>query len=97
MTRTVERAVVKSTGDIVTILRRRGPASDAAIIRALEAAGHFVVESPAGIRYRRQRARHFTTPPRDAVYLIGEDGSAKAIVPGPYFYAHYRVIAEADA
>lgn len=92
MTPLAERAVITSTGETVLVLRRRSIATDQAIMDALEAAGMFVIGTPHGFRYRRPNKRRFTHPGAADVFLLDEDGKAvTAVVPGPYFTAHYRV------
>lgn len=92
MTSLAETATVNTTGDKVRVLRRRGVRHDEQIMTALERAGCFVIGTPYGFRYRRPNKRNFTRPARDAVFIVKDD-AVTATLPGPYFYAHYQVIA----
>lgn len=92
-----EVAVVNSTGDKVRVLRRRSIAHDEQIMQALEAAGHFVIGTPQGFRYRRANKRRFTRPEPSSVFLIDDKGAATAVLPGAYFQAHYTVLAGGDS
>lgn len=87
-----ETAKIKTTGETVTVLRRVSILHDQAIMTALERAGCFVIGTPYGFRYRRRNKRQFTRPARDAVFIVKDD-AVTATLPGPYFYAHYQVIA----
>ena len=88
----IETAEVNTTGETVRVLRRRGVRHDEQIMHALELAGHFVIGTPGGFRYRRAGKRKFTRPAADAVFVIDHDGKAVATLPGPYFAQHYTVI-----
>lgn len=87
-----EIAVVNTTGDKVLVLRRRGVLHDEQIMRALELAGHFVIGTPAGFRYRKHGKKRFTRPEPASVFLIDENGKATAALPGPYFQQHYTIV-----
>lgn len=87
-----ETAVVTSTGHCVTVLRRKTVAHDEQIMRALDLAGNFVIGTPQGFRYRRPKARKFTRPNLDTVFVIDREGRATSALPGAYFAAHYTVI-----
>lgn len=89
----VETATIKTTGDTVTVLRRQTIGHDEAIMAALENAGCFVIGTPQGFRYRRPNKRKFTRPDPSAVFIVKDD-EITATLPGPYFYAHYQVIAK---
>lgn len=88
----IETAKVNTTGETVRVLRRRGVRHDEQIMHALELAGHFVIGTPGGFRYRRDGKRKFTRPAADAVFVIDGTGKAVATLPGPYFAQHYTVI-----
>lgn len=87
-----ETAKIKTTGEAVTVIRRQSIRHDEAIMAALERADCFVIGAPYGFRFRRPNERKFTRPARDAVFIVKDD-AVTAILPGPYFYAHYQVIA----
>lgn len=89
----VETATITSTGDTVQVLRRRSIRHDEAIMAALENAGCFVIGTPQGFRYRRPNKRKFTRPDPSAVFIVKDD-EITATLPGPYFYANYKVIAK---
>ena len=89
----VETATITSTGDTVQVLRRRSIRHDEAIMSALENAGCFVIGTPQGFRYRRPNNRKFTRPDPSAVFIVKDD-EITATLPGPYFYANYKVIAK---
>lgn len=88
-----EVAVVNSTGHRVNVLRRLSVSHDEQIMHALELAGHFVIGTPQGFRYRKHDKRKFTRPARDTVFIVKDD-EITATLPGPYFYANYQVIAK---
>ena len=87
-----EVAVVNSTGDKVRVLRRRGVLHDEQIMRALELAGHFVIGTPQGFRYRKRGKKRFTRPEPDSVFIIDDQGKATATLPGAYFQQHYTIV-----
>lgn len=87
-----EVAVVTTTGHRVRILRRRSVKHDEQIMHALELAGHFVIGTPQGFRYRRPDKRQFTRPKPSTVFLIDDRGRATAALPLAYFQAHYTVM-----
>ena len=87
-----EVAVVNSTGDTVRILRRRTFAHDEQIMRALELAGHFVIGTPQGFRYRKANKKRFTRPEPASVFIIDATGKATATLPGSYFQQHYTIV-----
>lgn len=89
----VETATITSTGDTVTVLRRQTIGHDEAIMAALDNAGCFVIGTPQGFRYRRPNKRKFTRPDPSAVFIVKDD-EITATLPGPYFYANYKVIAK---
>lgn len=89
----VETATINTTGDTVTVLRRRSIRHDEAIMAALENSGCFVIGTPQGFRYRRPNKRKFTRADPNAVFIVNDD-EVTATLPGPYFYAHYQVIAK---
>lgn len=91
----IETAEVVTTGDRVRVIRRRGITSDDAIMDALEAAGYFVIGTPQSFRWRKPESRRFTKPAPDQVFLVNDAGACTAVLPGPYFYAHYRIIGDA--
>lgn len=88
-----EVATLNSTGHAVRVLRRLSVAHDEQIMTALENAGCFVIGTPQGFRYRRPNKRKFTRPDPSAVFIVKDD-EITATLPGPYFYAHYKVIAK---
>lgn len=89
----IEHARVRTTGNKVKVLRRSGIARDLEIMAALEANGSFVIGVPGGFRYRKASARHFIRPAADDVFILDTLGrKVTAVVPGPYFAAHYEVI-----
>lgn len=88
----IETATVNTTGETVRVLRRIGVRHDEQIMHALELAGHFVIGTPGGFRYRRDGKRKFTRPAADSVFVIDGTGKAVATLPGPYFAQHYTVI-----
>lgn len=89
----IEHARVRSNGQKVLVLRRSGIARDLDIMAALEANGSFVIGTPGGFRYRKANARHFIRPAADDVFILDKAGRAvTAVVPAPYFAAHYEVI-----
>lgn len=87
-----EVAAVNSTGHRVTVLRRRSVSHDEQIMHALELAGHFVIGTPQGFRYRRRDKKRFTRPAADTVFMIDNQGRATAALPGAYFQTHYTVM-----
>ena len=87
-----EVAAVNSTGHRVTVLRRRSVSHDEQIMHALELAGHFVIGTPQGFRYRRANKKRFTRPDPSTVFLIDDQGRATAALPGAYFQTHYTVM-----
>jgi len=91
-----ETATVNTTGQAVRVLRRRGVRHDEAIMRALELAGHFVIGTPGGFRYRKHGKKRFTRPEPATVYLIDAEGKATAALPGPYFAKHYTIAKGGD-
>ena len=91
-----ETATVNTTGETVRVLRRRGVLHDEQIMRALEMAGHFVIGTPGGFRYRREGKRQFTRPEPATVYLIDDEGRATHAVPGAYFAKHYTIAKGGD-
>ena len=88
----IETATVNTTGETVRVLRRRGVRHDEQIMHALELAGHFVIGTPAGFRYRRKGKRRFTRPEPASVFIIDDQGAATATLPGPYFQQHYTIV-----
>lgn len=86
-----EVATLNSTGQAVRVLRRRSVAHDEQIMAALESAGHFVIGTPQGFRYRRAGKPRFTRPALNTVFLVNDDGTATASLPAAYFYAHYTI------
>lgn len=91
-----ETAIVNTTGDKVRVLRRRGVRHDEQIMRALELAGHFVIGTPGGFRYRKHGKKRFTRPEPATVYLIDAEGKATASLPGAYFAKHYTIAKDGD-
>lgn len=91
-----ETAIVNTTGDKVRVLRRRGVRHDEQIMTALELAGHFVIGTPGGFRYRKYGKKRFTRPEPATVYLIDSEGKATAALPGAYFAKHYTIAKDGD-
>ena len=91
-----ETATVNTTGQTVRVLRRRGVLHDEAIMRALELAGHFVIGTPGGYRYRKHGKTRFTRPEPATVYLIDDEGKATHALPGAYFAKHYTIAKGGD-
>lgn len=89
----LETATINTTGDTVTVLRRQTIGHDEAIMTALENSGCFVIGTPQGFRYRRPHKRKFTRPDPHAVFIVKDD-EITATLPGPYFYAHYKVVSK---
>lgn len=92
MTGLAETVTVNTTGETVRVLRRRGVRHDEQIMHALELAGHFVIGTPQGFRYRRRDKKRFTRPEPSTVFLIDDQGRATAALPGAYFQTHYTVM-----
>lgn len=88
----IETATVNTTGETVRVLRRRGVRHDEQIMHALELAGHFVIGTPGGFRYRKTNKKRFTRPEPATVFIIDDEGKATAALPGPYFTAHYTIV-----
>lgn len=93
----IEIAKINTTGETVRVLRRRGVRHDEQIMHALELAGHFVIGTPGGFRYRRKGKRRFTRPEPASVFIIDGQGAAVATLPGPYFQQHYTIIPGGDS
>lgn len=91
-----ETAIINTTGQTVRVIRRRGVLHDEQIMRALELAGHFVIGTPAGFRYRKHGKKRFTRPEPATVYVIDDEGRATAALPGPYFAKHYTIAKGGD-
>lgn len=87
-----EVAAVNSNGHRVNVLRRLSVSHDEQIMHALELAGHFVIGTPQGFRYRRANKKRFTRPEPSTVFLIDDQGRVTAALPGAYFQANYTVI-----
>ena len=87
-----EIAMINTTGDKVRVLRRLGVRHDEQIMRALELAGHFVIGTPGGFRYRRKGKRRFTRPEPASVFIIDDHGAATQKLPDAYFQEHYTIV-----
>lgn len=86
-----ELATVKSTGQAVPVLLRRGVRHNEQIMAALEAAGHTVIGTPANFRYKRSDKPRFTRVNPDDVFILDSNGAVRQVVPADYFAAHYEV------